>query len=149
MAGFKKTANVTLPLLKMAMGTSYFIKFLTAMAVGKQMPARKVTDPDTGEVKEVKEQPATVAQVTQYDSDAKVIGDFQVICSAVMGKELGEAYPDHSYVGKTFELAQFKLPGKRYNGCTIAELAFADEPEAETAGAEASQGGDTKPAKKK
>ena len=40
MTKFVKARNVTLPLLKIKEGTEYVITMLTAMALGKQMPAK-------------------------------------------------------------------------------------------------------------
>jgi hypothetical protein len=126
---FVKARNVTLPLLKVKEGSEYIITMLTAMALGKQMPAKKVTDPVTGEIKEVTEAPATVAQVkVLQDAPGAVDGEeYQMLCNTIFAKELREQYPSDSYVGKSFAFTVFKIDGKRYKGCSIAEVTLAEE----------------------
>ena len=161
MTKFVKARNVTLPLLKIKEGTEYVITMLTAMALGKQMPAKtqQQTDPATGEVKTVTlppEAPATVAQVKclQDAPGAKDGEEYQMLCNTIFAKELREQYPDDSYVGKSFAFTVFKIDGKRYKGCSIAEVTLnpdhveaapkADDKPVETAAAETAE---TKPAK--
>lgn len=129
MTKFVKARNVTLPLLKIKEGTEYVITMLTAMALGKQMPAKtqQQTDPKTGEVVTVTlppEAPATVAQVKclQDAPGAKDGEEYQMLCNTIFAKELREQYPDDSYVGKSFAFTVFKIDGKRYKGCSIAEV---------------------------
>lgn len=129
MTRFVKARNVTLPLLKIKEGAEYVITMLTAMALGKQMPAKNVTDPNTGEVKQVVEAPATVAQVKclQDGPGAKDGEEYQMLCNTIFAKELREQYPNDGYVGKSFAFTVFKIDGKRYKGCSIAEVTLAPE----------------------
>lgn len=128
---FTKARNVTLPLLKIKEGTEYVITMLTAMALGKQMPAKNVTDPVTGEVKQVTEAPATVAQVeVLQDAPGAVDGEeYQMLCNTIFAKELREQYANDSYVGKSFAFTVFKIDGKRYKGCSIAEVTIDTTPD--------------------
>lgn len=140
MTKFVKARNVTLPLLKIKEGTEYVITMLTAMALGKQMPAKtqQQTDPKTGEVVTVTlppEAPATVAQVKclQDAPGAKDGEEYQMLCNTIFAKELREQYADDSYVGKSFAFTVFKIDGKRYKGCSIAEVTIDTTPEVVTA----------------
>lgn len=134
MTKFVKARNVTLPLLKIKEGTEYVITMLTAMALGKQMPPKteQITDPVTGEVKTITkppEAPATVAQVRvlQDAPGAKDGEEYQMLCNTIFAKELREQYANDSYVGKSFAFTVFKIDGKRYKGCSIAEVTLAEE----------------------
>lgn len=113
----KILANVTLPLLKIAVNTAYYVRFTGDIHLGKEISGNAIVDPDTGEVKSKKE-PAFVAFVDNLETDDAV----QIIVSTVMRKELMEQYPGHDYVGKCFMFSLTKPAGKSYNVPQIAEI---------------------------
>ena len=140
--------NVTLPLLKIADDRQYYFKFLTQMALGKQMPAKPkfdesgkpIIDKETGEVAMTVETPATVAQVLNLEDNH----EYQILCATVFNKELLEGYPGHTYVGKCFAVVISKANGKRYK---IAQIQEIEDPTATAPSEDTAT--ETKPAKKK
>lgn len=115
---FKKTANVTLELLKIVANTEYYVRFIGPMHIGKAVAPKVEVDKATGEVKTVNKEPAMVAFVDDLMTDQERI----IICSTVLRKELAEAYPNDSYIGKTFGFKQTKVAGKDYNLVEIWEV---------------------------
>lgn len=118
---FKKTANVTLELLKIVANTEYYVRFIGPMHIGKAVAGPVKVDAATGEVKPGKE-PAMIAFVDDLETDKERI----IICSTVLRKELAEAYPNDSYVGKCFGFKQTKIEGKSYN---LVELWEVEDPD--------------------
>lgn len=118
---FKKTANVTLELLKIVANTEYYVRFIGPMHIGKAVAGPTKVDAATGEVKPGKE-PAMIAFVDDLETDKERI----IICSTVLRKELADAYPDDSYVGKCFGFKQTKIEGKSYN---LVELWEVEDPD--------------------
>lgn len=134
--GFKVTKHVTLPLLKMAIATLYYLRLDSAMEVGRTMPPRMVKNPETGKMEEKQEEPATVAQVTvlddceDKDGTQFVAGQVaQILCPTVLVKELNDLYPDAGYKGKSFSVRTDNLKGKRYHAVQIAEVEYTEDVE--------------------
>lgn len=132
--GFKTVKHVTLPLLKMAIGVLYYLRFDTEMEVGRQMPAKMVKNPTTGLMEEKTEEPATVAEVTileackDKDGTEFVAGEVaQILCPTVLVKEIDISYPGAAYKGKSFSVRQDNLVGKRYKAVQIAEVEFTED----------------------
>ena len=115
---FEVTRDVTLPLLKIKVGESYFVTLLAPMFLGKEIAAKATVDAATGEVKSVARQPAYLVHALNLKTGGKV----QFICSTVLRKQLDEEYPDQSYVGKSFRFSIEKIDGKNYNVPQIAEI---------------------------
>lgn len=118
---FKKTANITLELLKIAAGVEYYVRPIGAMHVGKAVAPKVEVDKATGEVKTVNKEPAMVMFIDNLEDDQERI----MICSTVLRKELAEAYPNDGYVGKTIGFKQTKVAGKDYN---LVELWEVEDP---------------------
>jgi len=109
-AGFKIAKRITLP--------SLVLKENTPMALRIDDPFRisKWIDPDP---KKAKEKPATICSVTNMQTGEVAV----LLVPEVMHKNLDEAYPDNTYVGKVFGVQKLpKRPGKRYHDMEIAEL---------------------------
>lgn len=117
---FKKTANVTLELLKIVANVEYYVRFIGPMHIGKAVAGPVKVDPNTGEVKPGKE-PAMIAFIDDLETDKERI----IICSTVLRKELADAYPNDSYISKTFGFKQTKIEGKSYN---LVELWEVEDP---------------------
>ncbi len=115
---FKRAGNVTLELLKIVAGKSYFVRFTGDMHLGKEVAAKVEVDPTTGEVKTKKKDPAYVAFVDNLEDGQPR----QIIVSTVMRKELDEAFPNFAYVGKSFEFSIQRPSGKEYNVPQIFQL---------------------------
>lgn len=113
----KIKGHVTLPLLKIAVNTNYFVRFTGDIHLGKEISGNAMVDPNTGEVKSKKE-PAYIAFVDNLETEEPV----QIIVSTVMRKELMEQYPNDDYVGKCFMFSLNKPAGKSYNVPQIAEI---------------------------
>lgn len=101
----KVKKRVTLQLFKIEKKKPYYFRMESAMAIGKAVANSQM-------------EPATVVQVTNL-----VTGEIgQIICPSVLKKELSDAYPDDSYVGKCFELSIHPVAGKRYSVPQITEI---------------------------
>lgn len=109
MATFQKLKQVTLPVLKLAKGQPRYLYFKGPMHLGKKIDDQKDA--------------ATVAHCIDMETGEEGM----VICPAVMVKELNEAYGGEAYVGKGFEVVLTRVPDKRYNIVSIAEVAIPDE----------------------
>jgi len=109
----KVIKNVTLPLLKPAIGTPIYVKVTGAMFIGKDITARE-TDPTK------KKAPATLVECVNLES-----GELsQLIVPSVLKGIWQDDYPEDSYVGKGFALTkQEKRPGKEYFPFSVAEIA--------------------------
>lgn len=119
---FKKTANVTLELLKIVANKEYYVRFIGDMHIGKAINGPVKVDAG-GNVMPAKA-PAMIAFVDDLETDNERI----MICSTVLSKELADAYPDASYVGKCFGFKQTKVEGKSYN---LVELWEVEDPSPE------------------
>lgn len=106
---FKTKKFVTLPHIKLAPGKDYYLRFDTAMHLGKAI--------------EKDREPATLAQVT--DMETGEVGE--IICSQLLRENLNEAYPKDAYVGLVFHIRLTKVPDKKYNLVHIAEVEVEDE----------------------
>ena len=107
---FKVTKNVTLPLLKMVEEEPAFVKFTSAMFVGKEVKG-------SGDGKRM--EPAVLAHCINLETGENV----QIIINAVVKENLNESYPSDAYVGKCFQLVKHaKREGKRYNDFSVSEI---------------------------
>jgi len=126
----KIKGHVTLPQLKIVAGVFYYVKFLSTMALGKDIQVPDTVDPATGEIKKAaKREPATIAQVLNLETGTPA----QIVCSTVFRKEIEEQFKAGSYVGKCFMFRITKVAGKTYNLVEISEI---EDP---TASAEATE----------
>ncbi len=71
-------------------------------------------------VGDIKKNPPIMVSVFNYEAWEEA----QMILSTVTAKELNENYPNDSYVGKSFELVQYKHenPEKKYNLVNLTEI---------------------------
>jgi len=119
-SGFKFTVsrNVTLPLWKWETGKQKVFRIETEIKIGNvTKPKGKGVEPTKVEM-----EPAHVAEVTNLDTKTRC----QMIFGKVLQSEIEKAYPEHSYVGKCFASIQSDIPGKRYKGYTLDEIAAAE-----------------------
>lgn len=105
---FKRTKQVTLPVLKMKPGVERFVKLTEAIRTGK-----KVSDTM---------QAAEVCPAIDLVTGQRGL----LIVPFVMQQDLKEHYPENSYVGKCFGVMFTRIPGKRYNIPTISEIEAPD-----------------------
>lgn len=112
---FKVKSHVTLPLLKILPEKPLYVKIEGAIFKAKeQAGARKQTAPDGTPM----QQPPELAHVIDLTSGEHA----QIIIGTVLGTELRETYPNDAYVGKSFEIVQHKVQGKRYATYGITEI---------------------------
>lgn len=112
---FKKVKNVTLPILKMASKTAYYLRFDTAMRLGKIVDDKK--------------EAPTMAQVTDMETGEQ----YEMILGTVLRDNLNETYPADAYVGKIFEIVKTAPEGARkYSLWSIAEVEVEASPAAAT-----------------
>lgn len=110
---FKVKKNLTLPLLKMALDTDYFIKIMTPAVLGKEIPAKAGED---------QMPPVTLVNIINLETGE----DMQLILNKVLQGTLEEEYPDESYVNLCFKVVKkAKGSGKKYHTFLIAEVELA------------------------
>jgi hypothetical protein len=120
---FKKLKAVTLQLFKMKMGTEYYFKFIGPMHLGKEIEQKDTVAADGTIVPAAKRAPATLAHVINLETG----DEGQIICSTILNKELNDAYPGESYIGKCFAISMEKIDGKQYNLTLVTEIAEPEE----------------------
>lgn len=102
---FKVKKHVTVPLLKMVNNTPIYVKFESAVFLGKVVDDKKAAP--------------HMANCINLETGEQV----QIILGTVLLGNLEEAYPDESYVGKAFELVKQAPEGSRkYALYQIAEI---------------------------
>jgi hypothetical protein len=150
MANFKVKKHVTVQLLKVEDGKTYYVKFNGAIhkAVVNEAEQKKYENAkakydglsadekakvDPKDIP-VPPNPPQLAQVVNLETGEIV----QIIVGSVLESELKREYPDDSYIGKGFQIQKAKIQGKRYAAYQIAELELEEEaPAAEAAPAAA------------
>jgi hypothetical protein len=136
---FKVKAHVTVPLLKVDDGKTYYVKFngpihratVNEAEQKKYENARAKWDALDAAAKNDTENnpmptppnPPMLAQVIDLSSGEVA----QIIVGSVLQSELQQAYPDHSYIGRGFQFVKAKIQGKRYSAYQIAELELEEE----------------------
>lgn len=101
--------RVTLPLSKWIVGQAKYVRFEGKIFKGKEIKGTKGG---------VKMEPADLANVIDLATGEMV----QIICGTVLQGNLTEAYPDHSYVGRCYEIVQHSVANKRYKDYSITEI---------------------------
>lgn len=104
--------NVTLPLLKIVANSTRYFKMTGAMFIGKEIEGGRKDAAGNPQ------KPATLAHCVDLETGE----EGQFIVSHVLYSELNGAYPDDSYVGKSFAFSFTRPAGKKYNLVTIAEI---------------------------
>jgi hypothetical protein len=109
---FQRVRSVTLPVLKLEKNQTRYLAILGAMHKGKKIDDQK--------------EAATICRAVDMSTGE----EGQVICPTVMEKELNENYPGETYVGRGFEVTLTRVPDKRYNIVSLAEVSIPAELEA-------------------
>lgn len=107
---FKKKM-VTLPQLKMSDGKTIYVRIESEITASKVVSDRKGKDGETMK-------PADVCNVTNLETGEMAT----IICGTVLKNKLEETYENNGYVGRSFEITQHKVEGKRWRSYSIAEL---------------------------
>ena len=103
---------VTIPLWKWLDNVQKYVRFDGEIHVGKV-----VANTIKGKT-DIKMEPANVARVTDLSTDREC----ELIVGSVLKSTLEEEYPGHQYVGKSFQIRQYKIEGKRYRGYEVTEI---------------------------
>lgn len=111
---FKTKKLLTIPLLKLAVGVTAYIKVTAPMYIGKEIKSKRANaNPAAAR------EPATLVNAINLETGEQC----QVICSAVVKGVFEDNYPDDSYVGKCFSLLKLeRAAGKEYNGFKVVEV---------------------------
>ena len=111
-AGFKVKQTLSAELWKWADEETKYARIDTAMTVSKA----KETKTDAKRDRE----PATICMAT----DLSVEGSKSrtLIVGAVLKELLNESFPNNGYVGKSFAMTRYQVPGKRYKSFRVDEL---------------------------
>jgi len=104
---FTVVKAVTRPVLKFGAAPEYIL-IESAMYQGEPMEKSKI-----------KELPILMDVVDLKTGEAMLM-----ICPTVFRQELSKAYPDHTYVGKTFQVRKIKTEDKDYSLWGITEIAL-------------------------
>jgi hypothetical protein len=111
---YKVLRAVTHAVLKLANGQPRAFYLIAPMYVGKEIAAA------AGQQARA---PATLVHAVDIETGEEGV----VICPMVMQKELNEAYPGETYVGRCFEILKTRDMEKKYNHVGITEIAPPDE----------------------
>ena len=115
---FKVKKHVTLPLLKMEADKPCFVTILEPIYKAKAIaPGRKAADGKP------QMEPPELMNVTNLENGH----EYQMIVNTVLGSNLRDAYPNDTYVGKSFLLERRQIAGKRYASFDITEIELATE----------------------
>jgi len=106
---FKIAKRVTVRTMKVEKD-EIFVKFESKIETKKKM--------EKDEAGKMVEKTIDVARVTDLTTGESV----QIVIGSVLRSDLGEHYPNDSYVGKGFRLQKKDVPGKRYKTYEIDEL---------------------------
>lgn len=118
---FKVKKHVTLPLLKIQPEKPLYVTILDPIFKAKPQAgsrAEAAANKPDAEGKGAKKQPPELAHCVDLTTGEHC----QIIIGTVLGSELRETYPDHSYVGHSFEIVQHKVQGKDYATYSITEI---------------------------
>lgn len=115
---FKVAQQVTVPVLKQDSGETVAIKIVAPILVEDQFDTK--IDEETGEIiKQTFKGKINVGRVTELTSGQL----FQYVFNAISASEIRNAYPDESYVGKSFLIKKLAVvAGKRYKEVQIIEI---------------------------
>jgi hypothetical protein len=112
---FKVKKHVTLPLLKIEESVPVYIRVTEPIFLAKEIEGTRARKNAEGAV----QQPPHLANVTNLETGEEM----QIIANEVLKSSLEDAYPDASYVGKSFEIVRKPIQkGKKYVTFTITEI---------------------------
>jgi len=108
---FTKKKTVTVPVLKLQPDTPVYIKVEQKMELSKQIEQKKVGATPM--------EAATIMHVTDLNTDDEAI----LIVGKMLKSVIEEAYPNDTYVGKSFEVINHGKRGdKKYNAYSLTEI---------------------------
>ena len=123
---FKVKQQVNVPVLKHESGNTVVVRIEQPIRKEISRKEDEVTTSDGEVIKGIKETDISVVRVTELTSGLL----FNLVLNAITASELDRAYPDNSYVGKSFAIRKLGVvAGKRYKDVQIVEI----EPEVEPA----------------
>jgi len=105
---------VTQAVLKLAKGQPRAFYLIGPMHLGKDIAAPAGQEPRKA---------ATLVHSVDIETGEEGV----VICPTIMQKELNEAYPGETYVGRCFEIVVTRDMEKKYNHVGITEIAPPDD----------------------
>jgi hypothetical protein len=115
---FKVKKHVTLPLLKQEDGKPIYIKTTGAIFQAKELEGQRARKNAEGQV----QQPPHLMHVTNLETGEEM----QIIANEVLKSTLEDAYPNESYVGKSFAVERKPIQkGKKYATFTVTEIEVA------------------------
>lgn len=106
---FKKSKQVTLPILKKVDDVPVYVRIDSKIFEGKEVAGNSANN--------AKMKPARLVNVTELTSGEQM----QMIVNTVLESILNENYPKESFVGKCFEIVQYQPEGKKYKNFRVAE----------------------------
>ena len=116
LTGFKKLKNVTMPMLKLIENEPAYVKILTPLTVSPELKTR-----DGKKIESDKKPPELLDVINLKTGES-----MRLIANAVLAGLLESNYPDHTYVGHSFEFIREAMKevagGKRYALFTITEI---------------------------
>lgn len=123
---FKIVSHVTVPVLKIDGTRPVFITFLEPIHIAPESDKmRAAREADIAAGKMVKPVPE-ICKVRNLEDG----GVYQVVANEVFKSEIRQAYPDNSYVNKSFAVNKFAPEGnKKYATFQIAEIELEVAPE--------------------
>ena len=110
----KVTKNLTLPVLKTSIGIPAYVRIIDPIFKGKLLAEEVAKGKDAKDA-------ADIINVNNLETGQ----DQQIIGGMVLINTLREAYPEDSYVGKTFMLTKGEQKGtgsKKYHPWSIQEI---------------------------
>jgi hypothetical protein len=122
MALFTLVKRITEQLIRLELDRVYYVRF--DEKIFKAKPVTKARASSTAEDGPSK-QPPMLSRVTLLSEmkDGTLVGERgQIIIPTVLFTELVDFYPEHSYVGKIFQIIRHRLEGKSYNTFEVSEV---------------------------
>lgn len=114
---FKKKKTVTVPVLKLKPDAPAVVRIESRMEKSKQIEGKGAADDKK------KMEPATIAHCVDMTTGEECI----IIVGKVLEGVLNDTYPEHSYVGKCFEIVnRGKIGDKDYNTYNVTEVEIED-----------------------
>ena len=109
---FKRTRAVTLPVLKVEVERTVYVKVTGPMELGKVNTNKKDEDGKP-------QKPATIMPIVNVETGEAAL----IIVGTALGGQLNDTYPGNGYVGKAFEITKHAKPaGKRYHTYSLYEI---------------------------
>ena len=111
---FDVKRRIVVPTMKVELNKTIYIRCEQQIEARKKMEDEKQAD---GSMKPV-EKTIEIARVTNLETGEVV----EFVAGTVLMSELSQAYPDGSYVSKSFRILKKDVPGKRYKDYELDEI---------------------------